>query len=455
MGKLSLLFSLLQMNQVPRKSANKLRALQEKQLREILVYAQRHSSYYRRSFAAVGITEANVRNTPLSSFPTIDKAHFFEHFDEIVTVDVTQNELRRFDSVEMSSSKIFKNQYHVVHSSGSTGKPSYFLYDETAWNTMLLGIIRAALWNMNLPQLLHLLKSKPRVAYLAATDGRYGGAMAVGDGIQNIGGSTLALDIKMPLEEWVQRIRAFRPNVIIGYPSAIKILAELMENKDVTVHAQRVISCGEPLGGTLRRYLENIFGMPIVNIYGASESLALGVEVDPKEGILLFDDLNLIEFTDGKMYLTSLYNKAQPLIRYHLTDCLTLESPLPNSRFSLTRATGLLGRNEDILWFEDAQGKREFLHPLAIEGFSMDGLLDYQFCQTGRASFEMWVETTPGASKENIQSKMLFQMQKILHEKVLDNVSFRVRFVDNIRPDPRTGKKKLVVVQTGKENLVG
>ena len=29
------------------------------------------------------------------------------------------------------------------------------------------------------------------------------------------------------------------------------------------------------------------------------------------------------------------------------------------------KAAGLLGRNEDILWFEDGSGKREFLHPLA------------------------------------------------------------------------------------------
>ena len=63
-------------------------------------------------------------------------------------------------------------------------KPGYFVYDEDAWNQMLLGIIRAALWDMSMPQILRLLIKRPRIVYIAATDGRYGGAMAVGDGIE-------------------------------------------------------------------------------------------------------------------------------------------------------------------------------------------------------------------------------------------------------------------------------
>ena len=52
------------------------------------------------------------------------------------------------------------------------------------------------------------------------------------------------------------------------------------------------------------------------SIYGASESLALGVETSHAEGMYLFDDLNYIEVENGAMYLTSLYNYVQPLIRY-------------------------------------------------------------------------------------------------------------------------------------------
>lgn len=268
--------------------------------------------------------------------------------------------------------------------------------------------------------------------------------MAVGDGTRGVGASQLYLDIKTPVTEWIRQLKEFRPNIVIGYPSAIKILAQLMENGEVSLDAERVISCGEPLGSSLRAYLENIFRTQVVNFYGASESLALGVETDPEEGMLLFDDMNIIEVEDGVMYLTCLYNYAQPLIRYRLSDRLTLQPP-KEKEVPFTKAVGLLGRNEDVLWFEDGRGNREFLHPLAIEGFCIEGLKDYQFQQTTKDTFEMYAETGDGVSREQIRQEMLLRMRKILAEKKLDYVQFYVNFVEEILPDIRTGKKPLIL----------
>ncbi len=426
-------------------SAEKLRSLQNGKLRKLLRFAWEHSSYYRAVFERAGITEEQLDTLPLSCFPTIDKQALLEHFDELVTVpDLKQENLREFDAREAADRKPYQGKYHVVHSSGSTGKPGYFVYDEDAWSQMLLGIIRAALWGMSMPQILGLLMKRPRIVYIAATDGRYGGAMAVGDGIDGVGAKQMYLDIKTPVAEWIRQIREFQPNIVIGYPSAIKILAQLMENGEVGLDAERVISCGEPLGTNLRTYLEKIFRTQVVNFYGSSESLALGVETNPKDGMLLFDDMNVIEVENGVMYLTCLYNYAQPLIRYRLSDRLTLKAP-EGGELPFTRAVGLLGRNEDVLWFEDGRGNREFLHPLAIEGFCIEGLKDYQFRQTTKDTFEMFAETEHGASKERIRQEMLQQMREILSEKKLDFVQFYVNFVNEILPDIRTGKKPLIL----------
>ena len=426
-------------------SAEKMRSLQNGKLRKLLRFAWEHSSYYRAVFERAGITEEQLDTLPLSCFPTIDKQALLEHFDELVTVpDLKQENLREFDAREAADRKPYQGKYHVVHSSGSTGKPGYFVYDEDAWSQMLLGIIRAALWGMSMPQILGLLMKRPRIVYIAATNGRYGGAMAVGDGIDGVGAKQMYLDIKTPVAEWIRQIREFQPNIVIGYPSAIKILAQLMENGEVGLDAERVISCGEPLGTNLRTYLEKIFRTQVVNFYGSSESLALGVETNPKDGMLLFDDMNVIEVENGVMYLTCLYNYTQPLIRYRLSDRLTLKAP-EGGELPFTRAVGLLGRNEDVLWFEDGRGNREFLHPLAIEGFCIEGLKDYQFRQTTKDTFEMFAETEHGASKERIRQEMLQQMREILSEKKLDFVQFYVNFVNEILPDIRTGKKPLIL----------
>lgn len=452
MNYLKLLWDLYSLKRNEGKTYAQIQNLQEKKLREMLKFAYGNSAYYRKTFEAAGINEDRIGATPLSAFPTLSKAELLQNFDELITVsDLTQEEMRQFDAEETVDRKPYKGKYHVVHSSGSTGKPGYFLYDTPAWNSMLLGILRGALWDMSMPQILKLLAHGPRIAYLAATDGRYGGAMAVGDGIDGVRASQLHLDIKTPLPEWIRQIRAFNPNMIIGYPSAIKILAELVAHGEIELKVSRVISCGEPLGSSLRHYLETVLHAQIVNFYGASESLALGVEIDPAEGMVLFDDMNMIEATDSGIYLTSLYNFVQPLIRYRISDNLTLQKPQAGSRCSFLRAVGLLGRNEDILWFTNGSGHQEFLHPLAIEGFCIEGLLDYQFRQLGEDAFEMLAETSQTASKDVIREEMLGQMRTILEEKNLSYVQFTVQFVDEIKPDPQTGKKRLIVKE--KERL--
>lgn len=445
MRYLNLLWNLYQLKKNTGKKRADIKKLQEKKLREMLLYAYDYSAYYRREFNRAGITRKQIPIMPLSMFPVMDKQRLLEHFNELVTVsDLTQEDLRRFDE-ETVDQKLLKGKYHVVHSSGSTGTPGYFVYDEAAWSQMLLGIIRAALWDMTMPQILKLLWSGPRIVYIAATDGRYGGAMAVGDGIEGVHADQLFLDVKTPLSEWIRKIQEFKPNMVIGYPSAVKILGELVENGNVDIEVFRVVSCGEPLGASLRSYLEEAFKADVVNIYGASESLALGVETSHAEGMHLFDDLNYIEVEDGAMYLTSLYNFVQPLIRYRISDQLILKEPDAASSYPFTKAGNIMGRSEDMMWFEDEKGSMDFLHPLVIEGFCLDGLLDYQFRQLGKNSFEMLAEVSDGQRIHEIRSEMLKQMGQILKDKHLEYVKFDLRFVEGIRPDRETGKKRLIV----------
>lgn len=445
MEQCRLLWDLFGLKRNEHKTRKQVQVLQDKKLRKLLYYAYDHSAYYKESFEQNGITREKIGTLPLSAFPTMDKSSLMEHFDEIVTVsDIRQEELREFDENVSPDKKLFRGKYHVVHSSGSTGVPRYFVYDTSAWDSMLLGIIRGALWDMAMPQILKLLSGGLRILYIAATDGRYGGAMAVGDGTRGVGAEQRFLDIKTPLSEWVQTIREFQPDIIIGYPSAIKILGELVENSEVSVDVCRIISCGEPLAPGLRDYIEKTFEASVVNFYGASESLALGVETDQTDGMVLFDDMNYIEVEDGKMYLTCLYNYVQPLIRYEISDRLVFRQE-KQGKYPFTQADILLSRSEDVIWFEYDGGKRDFLHPLAVEGICVEGLLDYQFRKTDKDAFEMLAQVSAQEKKALIRREIIQQMKKILHEKDMDSVRFFIRFVDEILPDAMTGKKQLVV----------
>ena len=420
--------------------------LQKKKLEKLLLFAYENSPYYRKAFEAEGIFPENIRTTPLENFPVLDKGILMEHFDELVTdCSLKQEELLQFDETPEDDGEIYLGKYHVVHSSGSTGTPRYFVYDNVAWEQMLVGIIRGALWGMSMGAVLKLLAEKPRILYIAATDGRYGGAMGVGDGIKGVRAEQRFLDINTPLAKWSEVVREFRPNIIIGYPSAIKILAELTGREKEPLHIRRVISCGEPLSTGLRKFLENAFHTEVINFYGASESLALGVEQMADEGMILFDDLNVVEVIDGEMYVTCLYNFTQPLIRYHISDKLVLHEMETDVNCFFTRADVLLCRNEDVLWFEKPDGSNEYLHPLSMEGFCVEGLLDYQFCQTSKTSFEMLAEAEESAERVKVTEEIYRQVRKLLADKELEEIQFSIRFVEQIIPDKHTGKKPLII----------
>lgn len=448
MSYASLMWDFLAFRRAAESSRAKIDAVREKRLRALLAHAHDRSRYYRELYGGAGISRGDLATAPLAALPATDKAAIMERFDDAVCAPgVTRDALISFDQGEADLGAVFGGAYHVVHSSGSTGKPGYFLYDERAWRQVILGIIRGALWGMTAVEVFKLMASRPRVLYVAATDGRYGGVMAVGDGVASLKMEQRSLDINTPLSAWRETVREFDPSVVIGYPSAIKILAELLESGGADAAIRLVVSCGEPLGAGLRAFFESVFGASVVNFYGASESLALGVETDPAEGMVLFDDLNWIEASPDGMYLTSLCNFAQPLIRYRLSDELVVRGTPARSRCAFSRVESVRGRSEDLLWFDDGRGGREFLHPLAVEGFNVEGLRDYQFRKVGDDAFEMTAEVPDHARRASVRDEMLRQMRPILQANGLARIGFDVRFPDGIAPDPRTGKKRLIVLE--------
>ena len=446
MGYIRLLWELYQLKRNTAKSEGQIKTLQDKKLRKMLRYAYQHSEYYRRTFAQAGISEENIDKIPLKQFPVITKELLMQNFDELVTdPKIKQEELRKFDESPVSRTENYLGRYHIIHSSGSTGIPRYFVYDDKAWGQMLLGIIRGALWGMGMTDILKLLAGKPRILYIAATDGRYAGAMAVGDGITGLHARQEYLDINEPIEKGNQKVIKFDPNIVIGYPSAIKLMAEQVRLGRVPNHVERVISCGEPLSAGLRSFLEDTFQCPVINFYGSSESLALGLEEKAGDGMILFDDLNVIEVENGEMYLTCLYNFTQPLIRYHLTDTLRPKKRLSNDPCGFSRAEVLLCRDEDEMWFQKADGTEEFIHPLSVEGICVNGLRDYQFVQTSKKSFHIRAEISEDASKEMVIHGIESIIEPLLLDKALGNIHYEICFVDRIEVNPDTGKKPLII----------
>lgn len=134
MGYIRLLWDLYRLKKNVTKNEEQMKKLRDKKLRKLLHYAYENSAYYHRTFAAAGISEENIDSLPLKKFPAIDKETFMQNYDELVTDAMVRQEApRKFDESPASKSEDYLGRYHVIHSSGSTGIPRYFVYDDKAW----------------------------------------------------------------------------------------------------------------------------------------------------------------------------------------------------------------------------------------------------------------------------------------------------------------------------------
>ncbi len=108
--------------------------------------------------------------------------------------------------------------------------------------------------------------------------------------------------------------------------------------------------------------MESVFGVPVVNEYGASEVGLIAFENKENDWVVNSEDL-FVEILDknnnpvpngieGRIVITSLYNQAHPMIRYDIGDTGILSE---NSTLKKPILEKLIGRTNDIATLPDGK----------------------------------------------------------------------------------------------------
>ncbi len=147
---------------------------------------------------------------------------------------------------------------------------------------------------------------------------------------------------------------------INGYTSSIVLFAKYLKTKNIVLTEvcstlKYCIVTSEMLFEKDKTLLEKWLGVPIINEYGAAE-LDLIAFTNPKDEFVINSETLFIEILDennqpvptgesGKIVITSLHNKAHPLIRYEVGDLgiLSEKSTLKNPVLQQ-----LIGRTNDV-----------------------------------------------------------------------------------------------------------
>ncbi len=367
-------------------SADQLDEHREAALKGLLRAAVRSSPWHRQRLAGVSPEDASVSS--LVELPTMTKDDLMEHFDQIVT----EPELRLvaveryLNELAPGRDRYLLDRFTAVASGGSSGRRGVFVYDWDAWTTLYLGLRRRLIQAVQhdpafgqLPILISVASSH-LTHTVAAFNRSFAGAHFAN---RNIPVST-------SMSEIVTTLNKAQPGILFGYPSALHMLTNEAAEGRLAIAPRYLVAGSEPLLPEIRTAVERTWGAPIINTWGASEGGALGVSCE-LGGMHLSDDLLIIEPVDddgravppgataAKIYLTNLYNHTLPLIRYEITDEVTLgHQPCPcGSAFRLVG--DIQGRLDDVFTFGTLR-----VHPHLFRSWlgREPSIIEYQVCQT-------------------------------------------------------------------------
>ncbi len=281
------------------------------------------------------------------------KNEVIEHFDRIVTDPrITRNRIKEFLSRSVDPLELFEGEFHVLHTSGTSGTMAYFVFSPDAWIKGSSQIVRMA-----------PLRLRQRIAFVAATRGHFAGVslMLVGNhGANNLFYDVRTYDVNMPLSQIIDALNEFQPHLLSGYAAVLKALAAAQTQGQLRIRPTMIGNGGEPLSSELKCHLERVFGVPVANAYASSEHLYMGLTLPGSRGISLLEDDLIFELKDDHTCVTNLFNYTMPLIRYRMDDVLVPDLDGP-AHHPFTRIREVIGRHEDALAFTNRHGLEDFI----------------------------------------------------------------------------------------------
>jgi phenylacetate-CoA ligase len=210
------------------------------------------------------------------------------------------------------------------------------------------------------------------------------------------------------LESVLKKFQQKKFDYINGYTSSIVLFAKFLQRRnivlvDVCPTLKVCMATSEMLFEEDKILMEKQFGIPVVNEYGASELDLIAFQNLKDEWqvnaetlfVEILDNNNqpLAYGQEGKVVITSLYNKAHPFIRYDIGDIgildekSTLQKPLLKKLIGRTNDIALLpsGKKSPGLTFyyvtksiiEDDGNVKEFIiKQLQTDRFEIDYVSD-------------------------------------------------------------------------------
>lgn len=411
-------------------------------LNDLIRYVKKHSIFYREKFKNLKIKSIDDFNL----FPIINP-----------------DELKKNLPPENNNAITRKpTDGYVFTSGGTTGAPKFVFrsYEEQEYNASFLakGLLAGGLVKGSL------------AANLLFSGNMWGSFISFNKALEKAGCQILPVGGNISMEDILRYLEIFKPDVILAIPSVLLSIAGIAEKRKISLKTNLIFTGGEHIFKENMDYLKGIFNTKkIASIgYATNDVGAIGYQCHFLDGGLhhIHEDLQYIEIIDietnmpisttetGKIVVTNLNRRLQPIIRYDVGDMgrwVDINCPCGDK----ARVLELLGRSDDVLIIGGGN-----IHPdvirSAIEAVNgLSGVFSLTAKLKGHQDeLNIMVEAfhnVPESDYRELSGKLkekILENSKELRtmtiEKLINPIKVKLMPSGSIPRNPRTGKIRLI-----------
>lgn len=423
----------------------------DKAVKKIVRFAVKHSEFYREQYKNIDVG----RKFSITELPLMDKRKMVENFDAVITKKgIKYQAIGKYFEKPFNFNNRYLDKYLAFHTSGSTGNPSFVL-----WDSVEFGKATAAFF-YKISRLLYnsfSLKDifrKINVAYIGILDDYVGGnswAYAMGD-LCNL----KMISAFQPITNICDELNKFQPEVIMTKPTLLGELARRQRDKTLRINPKRIIFAGEMIQPADAEDIRDFFATVPYNSYSTCETGPVALQNSEASKLKIYNEMVYLELLDennqpisecnqiGRIVITNLHNKVIPVIRYDIGD-----SAYYIREGSSYQLSPILGRTTSFFPFTDTQEKTVKIPEFLFWTIYEKGITKYQIIQKGHSELLLRLEwdqklfEESGIQKETSRNAIIGKVKKIIGS-YNNNVSVTIIAEDVAKITPnKNGKIKI------------
>jgi phenylacetate-CoA ligase len=407
-------------------SRERLAELQLERLRSLLQHARQHVPYYRDLFARIGFDPAALSGLDdLQRLPLLGKAEIRAGTEALKADNAVG--LARFNT------------------GGSSGEPLIFFIGNQRVSHDVAAKWRATRWwgvDIGDPEI---------VVWGSPIE------LGVQDRMRALRDRLMRTELlpafemsEARLDDFVARIRARRPKMLFGYPSALSHIGQHAEKRGIRMDGLGIavaFCTSERLYDHQREAIERVFGCPVANGYGSRDAGFIAHQC-PAGGMHLTAEDVIVEIVDadgrvlpageaGEIVVTHLATGDFPFIRYRTGDVAVMDTATCACGRGLPMLREIQGRATDFVVARNGT----VMHGLALIYILRDlpQVAGFRIVQDSLDLTRVQVVAGPGFGADTV-----LHIQRGLAARLGEGVRIEVEQVAEIAPE-RSGKYRYVV----------